>query len=113
MEADEAKLSSVGQDILRQELMDALMMEHNLFYLKFADYRDSAGGPVVKNLLSNARDAGLIPGWGPKIPHAVKQPRPGTTTSQSLSHNDTPEDLVSLNQDPMQPNKYIIFKKTN
>ena len=32
VEADEAKLSSAGQDILRQELMDALMIEHNLFY---------------------------------------------------------------------------------
>ena len=98
VEADEAKLSSAGQDILRQELMDALMIEHNLFYLKLADYRDFPGGPV-KDLPSNARDVGLIPGWGPKLPHAVKQLRPGTTTSQTLSHNDVLEDLVSRNQD--------------
>ena len=31
------------------------------------------GGPVVKNLLSNAGDVGLIPGQGIKIPHAVGQ----------------------------------------
>ena len=29
------------------------------------------GGPVVKNLPSNARDVGSIPGWGTKIPHAL------------------------------------------
>ena len=28
------------------------------------------GGPVVKNLACSAGDAGLIPGWGAKIPHA-------------------------------------------
>ena len=32
--------------------------------------RDFSGGPVVKNLSSSARDAGLIPGWGTKIPNA-------------------------------------------
>ena len=34
---------------------------------------DFSGGPVVKNLLGNAGDMGWIPGWGTKIPHAVKQ----------------------------------------
>ena len=28
------------------------------------------GGPVVKTSSSNAEGAGLIPGWGAKIPHA-------------------------------------------
>ena len=32
--------------------------------------RDFPGGPVVKTSPSNAGDAGLIPGWGAKIPHA-------------------------------------------
>ena len=31
--------------------------------------RDFPGGPVVKNLPSNAGDVGLIPGQGTKIPH--------------------------------------------
>ena len=34
--------------------------------------RDLLGGPVVKTLPSNAGGAGLIPGWGTKIPHASK-----------------------------------------
>ena len=34
---------------------------------------DFPGGPVVKNLSSNAGDVGLIPGWGTKIPHALGQ----------------------------------------
>ena len=29
------------------------------------------GGPVVKNPPSKAGDAGSIPDWGTKIPHAV------------------------------------------
>ena len=33
--------------------------------------RDFPGGPVVKNLLSNAGDTGSIPGQGTKIPHAT------------------------------------------
>ena len=33
--------------------------------------RDFRGGPVVKNLPSNARDAESIPDWGTKIPHAM------------------------------------------
>ena len=31
--------------------------------------RDFSGGPVVKTSPSNARGAGLILGWGAKIPH--------------------------------------------
>ena len=38
--------------------------------------RDFPGGPVVKNLPSNAGDAGLIPGWGTKTPHATGQLSP-------------------------------------
>ena len=34
---------------------------------------DFPGGPVVKNLLSNGEDAGLTPGQGIKIPHAMWQ----------------------------------------
>ena len=33
------------------------------------DYWDFPGGPVVKNLPSNAGDVGLIPGQGTEIPH--------------------------------------------
>ena len=37
---------------------------------------DFPGGPVVKNLLCNAGDLGLIPGQETKIPHAVGQLTP-------------------------------------
>ena len=33
--------------------------------------RDSPDGPVVRTLSSNAGGAGLIPGQGAKIPHAL------------------------------------------
>ena len=35
--------------------------------------RGFPGGPMVKNPPCNARDAGWIPGWGIKIPHASEQ----------------------------------------
>ena len=49
---------------------------------------DFPGGPVVKNLSSNAVDAGLIPGRGTKIPHAVGQLSPRTTTTEFASLNE-------------------------
>ena len=44
---------------------------------------DFPGGPVVKNLPSNAGDAGLIPGWGSKIPRAAGQLSPHATTREN------------------------------
>ena len=40
-------------------------------------------GPVVKNPLYNAREAGLILGWGTKIPHAVEKLSPQATTKDA------------------------------
>ena len=44
-------------------------------------FRDFPGGLVVKNLPSNAGDAGSIPGWGARIPHASEQLSPPATTT--------------------------------
>ena len=46
--------------------------------------RDFPGGPVVKNLPSNAGDAGSIPGRGTKIPHAVGQLSLHTATTEPV-----------------------------
>ena len=46
------------------------------------EWRDFPGGPVVKNPPYNAGDAGLIPGQGTKIPHAVEQLSPHATTTE-------------------------------
>ena len=35
--------------------------------------RNFPGGPVVKNLPSNAADVSSSPGWGTKIPHISRQ----------------------------------------
>ena len=48
---------------------------------------DFPGGPVVKNPPSNARDMGLIPGQGTKIPYASEQLSPHTTTRESTCSN--------------------------
>ena len=45
--------------------------------------RDFPGGPVVENPPSNAGDVGSIPGWETKVPHAVGQLSPRTTTREA------------------------------
>ena len=44
-----------------------------LMNLKDIIFGDFPGGPVVKNLPSNAGDTGSISGQGTKIPHAAGQ----------------------------------------
>ena len=41
---------------------------------------DFPGGPAVKNLPSNAEDAGSVPGQGTKIPGAAELLSQSTTT---------------------------------
>ena len=60
------------------------------------DYQESregfSGGPVVKNLPPNARDAGSIPGQGPRIPYAMGQLGPHALTEvPACSRALTPE----------------------
>ena len=47
---------------------------------------DFPGGPVVKNLPSDAGDMGSIPGRGTTIPHATGQLSPCTTTTEPVCH---------------------------
>jgi len=49
---------------------------------------DFPGGPVVKNLLCSAGDAGSIPGWGTKIPHAMEQLSLHAAARESVHHNE-------------------------
>ena len=62
---------------------------------------DFPGGPAVKNPPWNARDAGSIPGRGPKIPHATEQ----------ASLSAVAEDPTWRSEDPTQLNKQILKKK--
>ena len=48
---------------------------------------DFPGGPVVKNLPSNAGNVSSIPDQGTKIPHAKGQLSPHTETTKPVSHN--------------------------
>ena len=58
------------------------------FLIISAKNRDFPGGPVVRTLPSNAGVAGLIPGWGTKIPHALwpkrKRKKPKHKTEKVL-----------------------------
>ena len=44
--------------------------------IKKKNSRDFPGGPVGKNLPSNEGDAGSIPGWETRIPHALWANKP-------------------------------------
>jgi len=50
-------------------------------------YRDFPGGPVVKNLPSNAGDMDLISVQGTKIPHAMEQLSLRAATAEPACHN--------------------------
>ena len=54
---------------------------------------DFPGGPVVKNLPCSAGDAGLILGWGTKIPQTFRAPKP-------MHHS---EEFTGCNKHPAQP----------
>ena len=47
-----------------------MVLLESIKYLKI--FGDFPGGPVVKNLPSNAGDESSIPSWGTKIPHASR-----------------------------------------
>ena len=70
--------------------------------IQFKKYllRDFPGGPVVKNLPSNAGDEGLISGWGTKIPHAAGQLSPRATTTE-LTHLNETEAHALQRKDPV------------
>ena len=59
-----------------------------IFKIKLIVYWDFPGGPVVKNMPSNAGERGLIPGWGTKIPHAARQLSPNATTTELANFNE-------------------------
>ena len=63
---------------------------------------DFPGGPVVKNLPSNAGDAGSILGQGTKIPHVAGQLSPCATTREPACHNYRE---ACRNKEPMHHNK--------
>ena len=46
------------------------------------DSWDFPGGPVVKNLPSNAGNTSSIPDWGIKIPHAMGQLSPRAVSTE-------------------------------
>ena len=54
-----------------QELRNSILRNYALSSLKCKRVGDFPDGPVVKNQPCDAGDAGLIPGWGTKIPHAT------------------------------------------
>ena len=47
-------------------------MDTLIFQMKKLRLRDFLGGPVVKTPHFQCRGMGSIPGWGPKISHAVQ-----------------------------------------
>ena len=66
---------------------------------------DFPGGPVVKNLPSNAGNAGSIPGWRTKIPHAAGQLSPWATTIELARLNERAH--VQQTKEPMHPGAYM------
>ena len=65
---------------------------------------------MIKNLPSNARDMGSVPGWGTKIPHALGQLSPLTTREAcTLQQRPTAgkENKKPCLKSALQKNKYL------
>ena len=60
-----------------------------LFRLKLLG-RDFPGGPVVRSPPSNAGDAGSIPSWGTRVPHAREQLGLHATATEPANCNGKP-----------------------
>ena len=72
---------------------------------------DFPGGPMVKTLPFRARGAGLIPGWGTKIPDA-QQPR-NQNMKQKQSCNKFNRDLKNGPYQKHLTKKNTTFKTIN
>ena len=72
------KDSSIGKGIIRF----AIQKDHSISHTKNEGSWDFPGGPVIKNLPSNAGDVGSIPGRGTKIPHTAGQLSPRAKTTE-------------------------------
>ena len=64
--------SGIRQKVIFESVQNPISMPE----IKSFSPSDFPGSPVVKNLPSNAGDAGSIPGRGTKIPHAVGATKP-------------------------------------
>ena len=69
--ADDTTLMAESEEELKRLFMRVMGGEWKA-WLK-TQHAGFPRGPGVKNLPCNAGDTGLIPGWGPKIPHALEQ----------------------------------------
>ena len=67
----------VGKDVERDEVP-------YLFQASKLPSGDLPAGPVVKNPPVNARNTGLIPGLGTRIPHAMGQLSLRSATTQPM-----------------------------
>ena len=69
---------------------------HTRITFKSPFSRDIPGGPVIKNLPCNAWDAGLIPGWGTKMPRAAEQLSPTATPGESQVSHDKRSQMMHV-----------------
>ena len=68
------------------------------------------GGPVVKNLPSDAGDAGSIPGRGTKIPHVARQLSLRATTREKPMCRNEISRVPQLRPDATKNNTYFFLK---
>ena len=88
-------------------------------YRSYKNNRGFPGGPEVKNPPCNGGDPGSIPGLGAEIPHAGDQPSQCSTTTEPVSHNQSPRTAIkslratTKTQGSQINNKQILRKNKN
>ena len=80
--------------VTRRHFSSSLALNHIDIFMRAStkhSLREFPDGSVVNNLPCNARDKGLIPGRGTKIPHTAGQLSLPAATTEPLRHNEGPE----------------------
>lgn len=73
--------------------------------------RGFPGGPLIENLPSNSGDMGSIFGRGTKIPHALEQLCPSTTTREACLPQLEKAQPTCYSEDPVRPKNKKVEKQ--
>ena len=78
--------------------------------LQILESGDVPSGPVVKNPPCSAEEAGSVPDWETKIPHATQQVSPRATTVETMHHNRRVHELRGrFHTLPLRPDTAKFF----